>query len=205
VRVLQVRRAQPAQRLPGGDGRHVRRTTGQPREGRRTLQRRAEEGLLADPPHPRRPIQQCRPLRAGARTEGAVQRGGDRVRGPGDGEPRAVGEPVRDRGVQPHQVDGVLQRTAGRGEEVAVDLREGDQARAGVERVTVPGVPAELPADPLRLLEDGHPMTGRGQSGRRGETTQPGTHDRHPCHPATVSGAMSAFRVKIVCGVVRVG
>jgi hypothetical protein len=99
---------------------------------------------------------------------------------PGHGQPGAVGEPVGDGGVEADEVDGVLQRAAGGVEQVAQHLRQGDQARAGVEGVPVALVPAELAADVARPLQHRHPVPERGQPRGRGQSAESRADDHHP-------------------------
>jgi hypothetical protein len=178
--------AQTAQRAPGRDRGDVPAAAGQPGERGGTGQRRAEEGLLGDPPHVRRAFHQRRPLPAGGGPQRRVESGGDVGRVSGDGQAGAVGEAVGDRRVEADQIVGVLEWSTGGGEQVPVDLREGDQARAGVERVAVAGVPAELAAHGGRLLEHRDVVPERRQPRRGRQTPQPGAHHRHPRHGATV-------------------
>ena len=99
-------------------------------------------------------------------------------RGVGQVELDAVGEPV-----VADRVDGrpgrprTLERPAGLAEQVAVDRRQGEQRRPGVEAEAVAGEPAELAADVAGLLADGDLVAERGQPRGGGETAHARTDD----------------------------
>ncbi len=177
-RVGEVLRAQVAQRGPRGHGADVVHRAGQPGQRAGALQRRAQERVLGDPPDLRGPVQQGRPLRP---EDVAHPR-----QVPGDGEPAAVGEAVGDGGVEADQVQRVLQRRPGGGEQVAEDLRQRDQGGAGVEAVPVAGEPAQLPAHLGTLLEHRHRVPGGRQPGRCRQPAEPRPDHHHPCHGPTV-------------------
>ncbi len=81
------------------------------------------------------------------------------------------------------QLDTRLQRLlAGLDEQVAVDGREGEQPRAGVEGEAVALEAAHRSAVRLRTLVHRHPVARDGQPGSGRHRAHPGADHRNPCH-----------------------
>ncbi len=89
-------------------------------------------------------------------------------------------------GVDGRELEDVLERPAGHEEQIPVDGRQREQARAGVEGEPVAGVPAELAPDHRSLFEHGHVVPEPGEARGGGQPAEPGPDDDDAAHVRTV-------------------
>ena len=190
------RRRQSAQVLvaevaQGGERRNrpdVRRV-GESEECVPALQRRLQERLTGDAPHLAAAIDEPPPVLLGGaaerRSEGAGRLG--RIDS-GHGHRTAVGEVVAEGRLDRLEVDRLLERAAGLEEQVPVHRGQGEQARAGVERESVPAVGGQLAAVGPGLLEDRHAVPAHGEPGGDGHAAGPRADDDDVPRCAAVAG-----------------
>ena len=178
VWIAQIATAEAAQGAPRRDRAEVGDLARLAQQAAHAVQRRLEERAAGGVPDATGPIHEPGPVSARPGPERCVQRRRHRAAGAvGQSQLDAVREAVVADRVDRHQVDLVLERSAGLEEQVAIDRRQGQQRRPGVEREAVTVEPAELAADVGRLLAGRHAMAERGQPRRRGEPAHAGPDD----------------------------
>ena len=156
ARIAQVFAAESAQAGEGCDRLHLARIGRQLDERPRTFERRLDEGAAGDAPHLRRARHESPPILRGRPAELLAHGAGDACGvGAGNLECAAVREAVGERRVEWLDVDRLLEGLAGLEEEIAIDGREGEQARPGVEDEAVALVASKFAAEARALLEQG--------------------------------------------------
>ena len=146
--------AESAQAGEGSDRLHLARIRRELDERPRAFEGRLDEGAACDAPHLRRARHEAPPvLRRGAAELLAHGAGDARRVGAGELERAAVREAVGECRVERLDVDRLLETLAGLEEEVAIDGREGEQTRPGVEDEAVALVAREFAAEARALLE----------------------------------------------------
>jgi hypothetical protein len=185
--VTQVAAAELPQRRPRRHRAQVVEATCLSNQVAQALRGRLQKRPPGRHPHRVRPVEQAGPVGAGPGPQGVVepprQAGGGGIRGV---HLDAVGKAVMTERVHRLEVEHGFQGRPGLAEQVAVDGRQREQRRPGVEGETVPGEGSQLAADRGRLLADRHGMAGAGETGGRRQPPHPCAHDDHPSHGGTL-------------------
>ena len=147
--------AESAQAGEGSDRLDLARIGRELDERPRTFERRLDEGAARDAPHLRRARHETAPILRGGPTELLAHGPGNARRvGAGELERAAIREAVGECRVERLDVDRLLEGLAGLEEEVAIDGREGEQARPCVEDEAVSLVSRQFAAEARPLLEE---------------------------------------------------
>lgn len=186
----QVAAAQPAQGAAGADRGQVAQPPGQRGQVARRVDGPPQDVPVRRRPDPGGPPPQPLPVGGGPVAEGGPDPGGELVRVGARVEGRsATGEDVPHDRIQRDQVEVLVELRAGRLEQLVEDLRQGEQARPGVEveaaRRGVVDVAAELAADGVGPFEDGHLVPADRQPGGGGQPAHAGADDHDPRHAAS--------------------